>query len=231
VAAVVLGSATWSVALLVLAVALPAWAAGVLRPVLRATFVLALPLALSAALINLFLYPDGATVLVRLGPLTITAEGAGFAAGVVLRVLVIAGAATLFSRTTRIPDLVMDLERRGVSRRIAFVVGSAVGTIPGIVERAAMITAAQRARGLDTEGSIRRRIRGVVPIVGPTILGAINEAEERAIALEARGFTRPGRRTLLWEPLDTSRQRVARWLLVLAIPVTAVTPALGLRLP
>jgi energy-coupling factor transport system permease protein len=56
-----------------------------------------------------------------------------------------------------------------------------------------------------------------VPIVGPVILGSIAEVEERTLALEARGFTRPGRRTLLWWPSDTTRQRVARWGLLLAL--------------
>ena len=44
-----------------------------------------------------------------------------------------------------------------------------------------------------------------MPIVGPVILGSIAEVEERTMALEARGFTRPGRRTLLWSPPDSAR--------------------------
>ena len=94
-----------------------------------------------------------------------------------------------------------------------------------MVERAETIIAAQRARGLDTEGSVWRRIRGVVPIVGPVILGAIGEVEERTMALEARGFTRPGRRTLLWCAGGLAGvSGVARWLLVLgvAVPLRAV---------
>ena len=54
----------------------------------------------------------------------------------------------------------------------------------------------------------------MVPIVGPVILGSVAEVEERTMALEARGFTRPGRRTLLWHPPDTTAERVARWLLL-----------------
>ena len=88
-----------------------------------------------------------------------------------------------------------------------------------MVERAQQIAAAQRARGLDTEGSLGRRVRGVLPIVGPVILGSIAEVEERTLALEARGFTRPGKRTLLWWPSDSTRQRVVRWGLVLALLV------------
>ena len=231
VSAVAAGGVTGSVMLLMVAVLLPAAAAGELRPVARTTLVLALPLAVSAAVVNLLFFPAGTTVLVRLGPITATAEGAAYATSVVLRVLVIAGAVTLFYRTTRPSELVMDLERRGVSRRIAFVAASAVSTVPAMVERAAVITAAQRARGLDTEGSPWRRIRGLVPIVGPTILGAINEVEERAMALEARGFTRPGRRTLLWEPADSRPQRAVRWLVTALTALAVLLPALGLRLP
>ena len=40
------------------------------------------------------------------------------------------------------------------------------------------IQAAQRARGLDTEANAWRRLRGLVPLVAPTILGAVAEAEE-----------------------------------------------------
>jgi len=113
------------------------------------------------------------------------------------------------------------------SPRVAFVALASVQTVPTMVERAATITAAQRARSLDTEGSIWRRLRGVVPLAGPVLLGSIAEVEERSMALEARGFTRPGRRTLLWWPPDSDRQRVARWLLVLSIPVLVAARAAG----
>jgi hypothetical protein len=47
------------------------------------------------------------------------------------------------------------------------------------------------------------------------------------MALEARGFTRPGRRTLLWAPSDSVGQRLARWALVLAVPALFVARAAG----
>ncbi|MFN8621324.1 MAG: energy-coupling factor transporter transmembrane component T [Chloroflexota bacterium] len=230
-AAFALGGVVAPVVLLVVAVLVPAGVAGLLRPVARAAVLLSLPLAVSAALVNLLFTPGGATVLVQLGPLTVTAEGAGVAVTTVLRILVVAGAAALFFQATRLPALVADLERRGVSPRLTFVAASAVGAVPAMLERARMITAAQRARGLDTEGSTMRRLRGLVPIVAPTILGSIDEAEERSMALEARGFTRPGRRTPLWTPPDAPAQRAARWLLVAAAVIAVVLPVLGVRLP
>lgn len=227
VGAVVLGGIAGPVLLVAAAVLLPAAIAGVLGQLVRLSLLLSLPIAISAVLINVFFFPGGQTVLLHLGPITATAEGLAFALEILVRILAISGAITLFYLTTRPAELVVDLERRGVSPRVAFVANASVQTVPAMVERAGQITAAQRARGLDTEGSLARRLRGIVPIVGPVILGAIGEVEERTMALEARGFTRPGRRTLLWWPADSGAQRLARWLIGLAVPLLILGRAAG----
>lgn len=227
VGAVVLGGIAGPAALVVTLVVAPAAAAGVLGRLLRTSLLLTLPIAVSVLAINVFFFPGGATVLLQVGPFAATAEGLAFAAEVLARILAISGAITLFYLTTPPGELVLDLERRGVSPRIAFVALASVQTVPAMVERAATITAAQRARGLDTEGSIWRRVRGVLPLAGPVLLGSVGEVEERSMALEARGFTRPGRRTLLWWPPDSGRQRAARWLLVLSVPLLLAARAAG----
>jgi energy-coupling factor transport system permease protein len=221
-AAVVLGGLIGPSVLVLVAVIAPAVAAGVLARLIRTALLLSLPIAISAVLVNVFFFPDGETVLLRIGPITATAEGLAFALEILARIIAISGAITLFYLTTRPGDLVLDLERRGVSPRVAFVANASVQTVPAMVERAGQITAAQRARGLDTEGSVWRRIRGILPIVGPVILGSIAEVEERTMALEARGFTRPGRRTLLWAPADSPAESVVRWALVLALVALVV---------
>jgi energy-coupling factor transport system permease protein len=223
----VLGGIIGPIALVLVAVIAPAVAAGVLRGLVRTSLLLTLPIALSALLINLFFFPGGQQVLLRLGPITATAEGLGFALEILVRIMAISGAITLFYLTTRPQDLIVDLERRGVSARVAFVANASVQTVPAMVERAQQIAAAQRARGLDTEGSFLRRVRGIVPIVGPVILGSIAEVEERTLALEARGFTRPGRRTLLWWPVDSTRQHITRWGLLLALVALAAARITG----
>ena len=228
IAAVVLGGLVGPILVVMAAVIIPAIVAGVVRRLIRTSILLALPIALSAFLINVFFFPGGDTVLLRLGPITATAEGLQFALEIMTRILAISGAVTLFYLTTSPAELVVDLERRGISPRIAFVANASVQTIPAMVERAAQITAAQRARGLDTEGSIWRRIRGIVPIVGPVIMGSIAEVEERTMALEARGFTRPGRRTLLWVPRDRGIETLVRWGLVLALILAIVLRLAGI---
>jgi energy-coupling factor transport system permease protein len=209
------------------AVLVPAAMARILGRLLRTALLLTLPIAISVLVVNLFFFPGGRDVLFALGPITATAEGLGFALETLARIGAISGAITLFYLTTPPSSLVLDLEHRGVSPRVAFVALAAVQTVPALVERAATITAAQRARGLDTEGSLWRRLRGVLPLAGPVLLGSITEVEERTMALEARGFTRPGRRTLLWWPPDSARQRLARWLLVLAVPAMLIARGLG----
>jgi energy-coupling factor transport system permease protein len=62
-------------------------------------------------------------------------------------------------------------------------------------------------------------------------MGALNEVEERTLALEARGFTRPARRTLLWSPPDPPYERLMRWSIVLTIPVVVIIRAAGWGLP
>ena len=230
IAAVVLGGLIGPAILVAVAVVLPAIAAGVVGRLVRMTLLLSLPIALSALLVNLFFFPGGVDVLLRIGPITATREGLAFALEIMARIMAISGAITLFYVTTHPGDLVVDLERRGVSPRVAFVANASVQTVPALVARAGQITAAQRARGLDTEGSVWRRMRGIVPIVGPVILGSIAEVEERTMALEARGFSRPGRRTLLWAPPDSGLQAAARWGLVaslLALIVARIAGWLG----
>lgn len=225
--AIILGGLLAPAIIVLVAVLAPAALAGILPRLLRTALLLSLPIAISVLVVNLFFYPAGREVLFQLGPIRATAEGLGFAVETLARIGAISGAITLFYLTTPPAELVLDLERRGVPARLAFVAIASVQTVPAMVERAAAITAAQRARGLDTEGSPWKRIRGVLPLAGPVLLGSIAEIEERTMSLEARGFTRPGRRTLLWSPPDSGGQQLARWTMLALIPVLIAVRVLG----
>jgi energy-coupling factor transport system permease protein len=175
------------------------------------------PLVLSILLVNLFLLPGASDPIVRLGPLAPTWSGLAFGSITIARLLAFSSAVALVYLTTPIDDLLADLSRRGLGRRGVFVVGAAVQMIPRTIARAADIVDAQRARGMDTEGHVLRRARGVLPLAGPVVFGALTEVEERALALEARAFSAPGRQTLLRIPRDTAIDRGFRWLALLGI--------------
>lgn len=189
---------------------------GVLVRLVRASVLLSLPIVISVILVSVFTRA-GTTVLFEIGPFDATLEGVEFAAQTLVRLLAISTAIGLFVLTTDPRALVLDLERRGVSPRFAFVAVATIEAVPTLVDRAATISESQRARGLDTEGSIRARLRGLIPIVGPVIITSLTDVEERSLALESRAFSRPGRRHLLWSMPDTTPERVLRWLLLAAL--------------
>jgi energy-coupling factor transport system permease protein len=207
--------------MLVLAVA-----AGVVRQLVRAALLLTLPIAISVVLVSVFTRA-GTTVLFVIGPFDATAEGVDFAAQTLVRLFAISLSIGLFVITTDPRAFVFDLERRGVSPRIAFVADATIEAVPALVERAGVIGESQRARGLDTEGGIPSRVRGLLPLIGPVILGSLTDVEERSLALESRAFSRPGRRHLLWAMPDTGWERVVRWILLLALIVAAIARITG----
>ena len=215
IGAFVIGGYLGPLAIVVLAVVPGAAIAGVLRRLLRISFLLTLPVAISVVLVSVFTRA-GTTVLFTIGPFDATREGVDFAGQILVRLIAISTAIGLFGLTTDPRALVIDLERRGLSPRFAFVAAATLEAVPSMVERAGVIQAAQRARGLDTEGSIRARLRGILPLVAPVILSSLTEVEERSLALEVRAFGRPGRRHFLWWAADRPWERVLRWALVIA---------------
>jgi energy-coupling factor transport system permease protein len=199
--------------------------AGVLGQLGRVSLLLTLPIAVSVVLVSVFTRA-GTTVLFVIGPFDATVEGVDFAGQTLVRLFAISLSIGLFVLTTDPRAFVFDLERRGVPPRIAFVAVATIEAVPALVERAGVIGESQRARGLDTEGSFRARLRGVLPLVGPVVIGALTDVEERSLALESRAFSRPGSRNLLWAMADTSAQRGFRWgllLLLVAVTVARVT--------
>jgi energy-coupling factor transport system permease protein len=227
VAAIVLGGIVAPLLLGLVAVVVPAFAASVLTRVVRVTLLVALPLAVSAAIVNGVFTPAGTSTVAELGPLRVTQEGLWTAAQVVVRILVMAGAVTLFYLTTRPAELMASLQAHGSPARAAFVIHSAVAMVPRLAARAEEVATAQRARGLDDTTSVLRRLRGVLAVAGPTVGGAIAEAETRTLALESRAFTRPGPHTLLWSPRDSASQRLARWAMVIAVLALSVLRLAG----
>jgi energy-coupling factor transport system permease protein len=215
-------------ALPILAVALLAMAAatGLLPMLIRAMRVPALLLT-SILVVNALFFPGASERLAELGPLAVTREGLTFGLISAGRILVAFLASVLFLFTTLADDLLESMVARGASHRIAFVILSAVQMVPRMQTRAGSILEAQQARGLRIEGSLVRRMRALVPLIGPVLLGSLIDVRERTFALEARGFgARPGRtayRTVADPPAD----RVLRLLLLLACVLVIVSAVAG----
>jgi energy-coupling factor transport system permease protein len=144
-----------------------------------------------------------------------------------MRILVMVSAFTLFLLTTHPSELMSDLTRRGLPGQFSYVIISTLQILPQIQARAQTIIAAQRSRGLETEGHFIKRAGSLVPLVGPLVLGSLVEVEERAIAIEARGFTSKSLKTSLHDIPDSSIDKALRWALT-SIAILSITLSLWL---
>jgi len=122
-----------------------------------------------------------------------------------------------FAFTTRPDTLMISLAQRGLPAGLSYVVVSTLQIVPRFQARAAAILDAQRSRGLETEGSLLRRSRAILPLVAPLILSSLIDVEERALAVEARGFNHPGMKTSLVEIHGARWEGAARWAMVIAV--------------
>jgi energy-coupling factor transport system permease protein len=207
--------------------ALVAWSAGLLRPLVRALRIPALLIA-SILVVNAFFYPGAQDVIARLGPVALSREGLTFGAVSAGRLLVAFCALILFLFTTLADDILESLVARGASHRLAFVILSAVQMVPRLQSRAAAILEAQQSRGLAVTGSIGTRVRALVPLVGPIMLGSLIDVRERTFALEARAFGASPRRTAYRVVADPPIDRWLRLGIVAAMIATVVVGVTGL---
>ncbi len=189
------------------------------REYFGAAFRLILPAAGFLFLMQAFFQPIGKEYIFQFWFLHITNESLLFAFTNASRIFAMISSFTLFLLTTHPSELMSDLTRRGLPSQFAYVIISTIQIIPQMQAKAQTIISAQRSRGLDTESSFFKRVGALVPLVGPLVFGSLVEVEERAIAIEARGFTSTRPKTSLHEIQDTSFDHVLRYTLILVVVV------------
>ena len=164
-----------------------------------------------------FFLPGGTTTIFSFWIFDITSESLQTAFLNASRVLTMVTAFLLLLLTTHPGVLMSDLVRRGVPGAISYIITSTMQILPQMQAKASTIMDAQRSRGLETQGSLRMRIRALVPLVGPLVFGSLVDVQERAIAIEARAFNSGRVKTSLIEIQDPPWERVFRWCLVLLL--------------
>lgn len=188
-----------------------------------------IPIILVLFIVQGLTFPGGKTVIWEWGIIDITTEGLLFALGIGSRIIVLVLASILLVLTTHPGDLMSALTERGMSPKFAYIISSTLQLIPAFRERADSILLAQQARGLSLKGSPVRRVKVMLPLLSPLVLGMFTDVEERSTAMEARAFGSTAKRTSLVPVPDSLVQRIARWLfVVLALAAIATPIALGL---
>ena len=216
----------WTPHLIILLIIFPLSFVGkVAREFFWAFLRIILPAASFLFFMQAFFQPVGQQVIFQFWILHITDESLKVAFLNATRIVVMVSSFTLFLLTTHPSELMSDLTLRGLPPQFAYVIISTIQILPQMQAKAQTIIAAQRSRGLDTESSLLKRISALFPLVGPLVFGSLVEVEERAIAIEARGFTSTHVKTSLHDVQDTSADRTIRWAMIILVVST-----LGLKI-
>ena len=108
---------------------------------------------------------------------------------IVLRLVACAIPLFLTFYVTKINDLSNSLVKVcRVPYRYAFVFSSTVHFIPVFMNDMSAIMEAQTARGVEFDGGFARKVRLMVPLCVPLLVGSVRKTNSAAIAAEVRGF-------------------------------------------
>lgn len=169
---------------------------GILRKAIP-LLVFSFTIILVVFLIQGLFYYGNETPLLTLGPAVFYHEGVLYAARIGGNILNMLLAFAVFILSTDPVDLVEELEQRGMSPKVGYVLNSVFQIIPQMLGTSDTITDAQRSRGMETEGSLATRAKAFIPLISPVVMSSLINTKERALALEVRGFGSKTRKTYI----------------------------------
>lgn len=158
------------------------------------------------------------------GPFAISVKSIADAGDFALIVMALCGVLTLFFALVPISHLMLALERVGVSRKASYVVLASFQAIIDLGANTRTVMDAQKARGIETEGSLVRRAGAFFPVLTPVFLSAMSQTEERALALDARAFNAPTAQSRL---VYLPRAHPTQWMILILALVCAVLAIFG----
>jgi energy-coupling factor transport system permease protein len=107
----------------------------------------------------------------------------------------------LFSTTTRIEEFTYALTKLAIPYKAAFAISLGFRLVPLFYQNLQTIVAAQKSRGVDLDsGSILKKAKQYIPIMGILISYGIRNADMMSMSLEAKGFGYSSHRTSYLQP-------------------------------
>lgn len=159
-------------------------------------------------IIQTLFYPNATHILFTFWIFSVKYEGIMFALNLGLILLCVGGSLIWFFAVTEQKDFVLSLEKAGMSPKASYVVLSTLQMVPVLRKKSTTIMNAQKARGVETEGGLLTRAKVFLPAMIPLVLSSITGTEERALTLEARGFSSNKTPTHLEDIETTSADKV-----------------------
>ena len=146
--------------------------------------------------------PSG-EVLLKVGIISVYKKGLFKAIILTSRITAFVSILTLLILITPAKDFTIALEKKGLNPKVAFILLLSLQMIPEMKKQANVIMNSQKSRGVETEGNILVRAKALIPVFIPLVLSSIVNTEEKAITLEARGFSIGEKRTILDDIKET----------------------------
>lgn len=170
-------------------------------------------------------HPGNRTLVFSIGVIHFYKEGLLFGLTISFRVVNIIAASSLLVLTTSPSDVMEACVRRGLSPKAGYIITAILQMIPVMMDSTQTIREAQQSRGMRLEGNIWHRFKVFLPLMGPVILSSFMSIQERAMALEVRGFSATGKRSFYHEeyvPRAAVPLRIAMAVLTVGIIVWGI---------
>ena len=160
--------------------------------------------------------PSG-EVWMKFGFISIYKEGVMKAVNLTSKLTAVVSALTMLTLITPVKTFTLALEKKGLNPKAAFILMLTLQMIPEMKKQANVIMDSQKARGVETEGNVFVRAKALIPVFIPLVLSSIANTEERAIMLEARGFSIGEKRTILYDIEETKNDKIMKIMLAIFI--------------
>ncbi|MBE6626720.1 MAG: energy-coupling factor transporter transmembrane protein EcfT [Ruminococcaceae bacterium] len=183
------------------------------------------------AVINIF-WIGGETLLLEFWIIKIYLEGIINAILIVLRIMLLIIATSVFMTYTTTPLALTDALEHLLSplkklrvpvHEFAMMMTIALRFIPTLIDETHKIINAQTARGADfSSGSIVKRAKALIPILIPLFISAFRRADELATAMECRCYTGGEGRTRMNVPKTHTRDWVFLTYMIILMAVVVL---------
>ena len=169
------------------------------------------------------IFVDEGTLLLQIGPLTITTNGLEMGVYVAGRFLSVVLLSYLFVLTTEPNDLAYALMRAGLPYRYGFALITALRLVPVFEQEGQIVYNAQLARGVRYDvRSPRRFLTLARQFFLPLLVSALGKVDSLAVSMEGRCFGKYPTRTYLREVHTSRLDILAEVLLAVAIAATVL---------
>lgn len=159
----------------------------------------------------------------------VSEEGLLFALSMGFRLNAMIVASMILLTTTSIEQLAWALVHFGLPYRLGFATTTAIRLVPMLIGSTKTISDAQASRGLDFySGSLLTRMRRYVPLIVPVFMSSLRRVNDFSVALEARSFSNPQKRSFYFQSKFTSKDLAIDSVILLLFVVSVILSYSGI---